>query len=141
MNITLDKLRALIIGFYAWIAAIMCGQTMLDMLYAKLLSSAAGTMDLDPVFSSVSDFFLLPGIFLIFSAPLAIAAAWKPVAARNLLIASALFFSFVFSIPIFFSLFSYGPNDIPLSPWFRLLPQLFGSLLALTGFWRFSSHL
>jgi hypothetical protein len=124
-----DKLRAILIGLYAWIAAVFFGGVLLDILYAKFLMGILGISESTMVFSEVSDTLLFIGFILVISAIAAIAVSWKFWVARNLFIASLLVFSFEFFIPIFFSVVK-TTQDLS---WLRLLINGVASLLALAG--------
>ncbi len=127
MNNNPDRFRSLAAGFYAWISAVLFGGILLDIAYSKALSSITGTAG---AFSFVSDVFLWIGFITVLAALAAIVLSWNSAAARNLLIASLLFFSLEFLIPLFFASFLQNTEGFALGPWLRILPTGIASILA-----------
>ena len=114
-----EKSRFLIVGVYAWVAAVYFGGVFLDMVYANNLKSVLGTSESTLVFSEISDTLLCIGIVMVISAIGAIAVSWKSRVARNIFITSLFAFSFEILIPI---LFSFITNTLELS-WIQTLAQ------------------
>ncbi|HEY6075054.1 MAG TPA: hypothetical protein VIV15_17155 [Anaerolineales bacterium] len=129
------RFRLLIIGFYAWISAVTFGAVLVDIAYSKALFSVDGNAE---AFSAVSDIFLWTGFIIVLSGLAAMVLSWNSAAARNLLIASLLFFSLEFLIPIFIALFIQNIEVFVPGPWLRLLPSGLASILAFAGLQNYS---
>lgn len=95
-----ERFRFLIVGLYAWIASLYFGGILLDMLYVNNLKGILQAPESAKVFSEISDTLLCIGFFMVITAIGAIAVSWKSGMARNLFIASGLFFPLEFLIPI-----------------------------------------
>ena len=75
-------LGPLVVGLYAWSTAISFGMALIDIMYARLVPSAAAA------FSGVADLLLLVSSGTMLLALGAIALSWSSRAARDLLIGS-----------------------------------------------------
>jgi hypothetical protein len=124
-----DRFRFLLVGVYAWVAAVFLGGILLDMQYAKNLKGVLGFSESAMVFSEISDTLLCVGFGMVICAIGAIAVTWKSTTTRNLFIASLLIYFLEFLIPIFSS---FIKNTQELS-WIRLLPSGIASILAFIG--------
>jgi hypothetical protein len=140
MNTSQERLSSLLVAFYPWISTVFFGAVWLDILYANLLSESTSSVDMSAVFSEISDTLLMIGVLVVLAAFLAIATAWKTAIARYLLIASLFFFSLELIVPILFSLFSKGIDDMSISPWVRLLPSGVASVWAMVGLHIYYRH-
>lgn len=125
----IERLRFLVVGLYAWVAAVFWGSILLDMAYANNLKEVLGSSGSSMVFSKISDTLLFIGSIMIITAIAAIAISWKLKIARNLFIASLLAFSFEFSLPILSSFIktTHGYS------WIRPFPGGIASILAFIG--------
>lgn len=128
-----EKFRFLLVGLYAWVAAVYLGGILLDKVYANYLKGILGSSERAMVFSEISDALLCIGFVMVITAIGAIAVSWKLRIARNLFIASLLAFSFEFLIPI---LSSFVRNTQELSR-LRLLPSGIASILAFIGLYKY----
>jgi len=137
MNTSLERLRFLIVGFYAWITTAFFGGVFLDIVYANLLQDSPGTFSNATMFSIVSDVLLCIGVVIIFAAIGAITLSWKSAVVRNLFLASLVIFSFEFLVPVFFSLFFKSTQELPICPWIRLIPSGMASIFANIGLYKY----
>jgi hypothetical protein len=128
-----EKFRFLLVGLYAWMAAVLFGGILLDMVYANMLKDVIGSSQRAMVFSEISDTLLCIGFLMVISVAGAIAVSWKSKIARNLLIASLFAFSFEFMIPMLFSLLQIMQE----LPGIRLLPSAIASILAIIGLYKY----
>jgi transcriptional regulator with XRE-family HTH domain len=80
----------LLIGLYAFAAALSFGFVILDQIYAYLIENQIAASDSAFVFSEVADFLLQFSLLVTLVACIALAAAWAYPRVRNLLLASIL---------------------------------------------------
>ena len=120
---------------YSWALAVFFGMVLLDVVYARLLDRVAGFSARTSVYSSVSDFLLLPGGLVILLALAAIAVSWRVPPARNLLLLSLLVLAGEFVAPVFLFpvLRTDGSAPLGIGPLLRLVPMGLASLFALAG--------
>ena len=128
-----ERFRFLLVGIYAWLAAVFLGGSLLDKVYAIYLKGILGASESTMVFSEISDILLCIGFIMVISAIGAITASWKSKVARNLFIVSLFAFSFEFLIPIL-STFTKNLQDLS---WMRLLPSGLASILAFIGMYKY----
>ena len=128
-----ERFRFLLVGLYAWVAAVFLGGILLDMAYANLLKDVIGFSESAIIFSEISDTLLCIGFVMVISAIGAIAVSWKSRIARYLFIASLLAFSFEFFIPILFTFIKTTPELSGV----RLLPSGIASILAFIGLYKY----
>jgi hypothetical protein len=128
-----ERFRFLLVGLYAWVAAVFLGGILLDMAYANLLKDVIGFSESAIIFSDISDTLLCIGFAFVISAVGAIAVSWKSRIARYLFIASLLAFSFEFFIPILFTFIKTTPELSGV----RLLPSGIASILAFIGLYKY----
>ena len=128
-----ERFRFLLVGLYAWVAAVFFGGILLDMVYANYMKGILESSKSAMVFSEISDTLLCIGFVMVISAIGAIAVSWKSRIARYLFIASLFTFSFEFLIPI---LFSFIKTTQELSG-VRLLPSGIASILAFIGLYKY----
>jgi hypothetical protein len=83
------RLRALLVGFYAWMAAASFGLTALDVVYAGAIRGALGPGSVAVVFNEPADFLLAFGALAMAAGVAALALTWQSPLVRNLLAASA----------------------------------------------------
>jgi hypothetical protein len=131
-----ERSRFLIVGAYAWVAAVYFGGVFLDKVYADHLKSVLGISESSLVFSEISDTLLCIGFVMVISALGAIAVSWKSRVARNIFIASLFAFSFEILIP---TLFSITKTTLELL-WIRPLPSGIASILAFIGMYKYDSR-
>jgi hypothetical protein len=124
------RLRELLAGVYAWIAAVFVGATFLDVMYAGALPKVLDPARSAAIFSDVADALLLVGFAAALAAVGAIAAAWTRPAARNLLIISLLVFGLEFAAPAVMSSLVRIAEAAVIGPWLRILPVGLASILA-----------
>ena len=129
-----DQFRPLIAGFYAWMSALFFGGVLLDIVYSGLLRHSFNNSETALIFSTISDIFLKIVFVTLLAALGAIVVSWNSPSARNLFLASLLFFSFEFLIPVFFSRFIQNAQGLNIGPWLRILPTGTASILAFAGF-------
>lgn len=123
-------LGSLLVGFYAWAAAVSFGLALLDIVYSRLVPSAAAA------FSGVADFLLFVSAVTVLAALAAIGLAWNSAAARNFLIASLAVAVYGLFAPLFLSPFLLQGS--PIGAALRILIGASVSLLALVGLYRYS---
>ena len=137
MNSNQERLRSLVIGFYAWVIAVFFGGILLDIVYSNRLQDILEPLESTTVFSDVADILLLPGFVTVLAAIGAIAFSWHSRAARNLFIASLLFVLFEFLIPVFFFPFIQYVENLNIGSWLRIIPSGLASILAFIGLYKF----
>ena len=128
-----NRIRFLLVGLYAWVAAVLFGGILLDMTYAKLLKDAIGLSERTMIFSDISDTLLLFSFVMLITALGAVLSSWKYRTARYIFVASILAFFFEFLIPLGIPFI----KDAQGLSWIRLLPSGMASILAFIGLYKF----
>ena len=133
MNITLERFRSLVIGFYVWVSTVFFGGILLDIMYSNLSHGVLGTSESTAVFSEVADNLLCIGVIMILAAIGAITFSWNSRIARNLFIASLVILILEFLTPVFFYQFVKNAKELNIGPWLRIIPSGLASVLAFIG--------
>ena len=127
------KYRLLILQLYTWVATVMFGGVLFDMLYANLLKNVIGSAASEVIFSDISDTLLLTSFIMAIIALGAIISSWRSAPVRNMLIASIVVFLFEFFGPISLSFF----KELSTPSWIRLFPSGVASILAYIGLYKY----
>jgi len=122
-------LGPLVVGLYAWAAAVSFGIALIDVVYARLVPEATAA------FSEVADFLLLVSAATVLVALTAIGLSWHSRVARNFLIASLVVSLFGFLAPALLSPFLQDGSA--LGAGIRLVIGGAISILAFIGFHKF----
>jgi len=122
-------LGPLVVGLYAWAAAVSFGIALIDVVYARLVPEATAA------FSEVADFLLLVSAATVLVALTAIGLSWHSRVARNFLIASFVVSLFGFLAPALLSPFLQDGSA--LGAGIRLVIGGAISILAFVGFYKF----
>jgi hypothetical protein len=128
-----ERFRFLLVGLYAWLAAVFLGGILLDVAYANNLRGVLGLSESATVFSEISDTLLCIGLIIIITAIGAIAVTWKSGIARNLFIFSLLLYFLEFLFPIVSSF----TNNLQGLSWIRPLSSGIASILAFLGLYKY----
>ena len=122
----------LVVGVYAWLAAVSFGLVLLDILYAGLVPDAATAL------SEAADFQLLVTSITVLAALGAIGLSWNSRAARNHLISSLAIIFLGFLAYMLLSPFLQDGSS--LGTGIRIILAGSVSVLAFMGFYRFRSN-
>ena len=140
MKVSLDFIRYLLAGLYAWIVSVYFGAILLDIVYSRFASDVLKPSETTAMFSQVADLLIFMGMVTILAAICAIVSSWNLHSARNLFIASILLFASIeFLVPILFSwLIQTVQTNLGLNigTWFRFISSGLSSVLAFAGLWK-----
>ena len=132
LNTLTSIIRPLVVGLYAWLAAISFGLVLLDIVYAGLVPEA--TMAL----SEAADFLLLVNAITVLAALGAIGLSWNSRTARNFLVASLAFI--ILGFLAYMLLSSFLQDSSYLGTGIRVILAGSVSVLAFMGFYNFRSN-
>ena len=125
-------IRHLVVGLYAWLAAVSFGFVLLDIVYAGLVPEA------EVAFSEVADFLLLVNAITILIALGAIGLSWKSQASRNCLVASLAVIILGFLAYVLLSQFLQDSSSLGTGIRITLAGSV--SVLAVMGFYELRSN-
>ena len=125
-------IRHLVVGLYAWLAAVSFGLVLLDIVYAGLVPEAA------VAFSEVADFLLFVNAVTILVALGAIGLSWNSQASRNLLVASLGII--ILGFLAYMLLTQFMQESSSLGTGFRIILAGSVSVLAFMGFYKLRSN-
>ena len=120
----------LVVGLYAWLAAISFGLVLLDIIYARLVPEEATAL------SEAADFLLLVDVITVLVALGAIGLSWNSRAARYFLVASLAVTILGFLAYMLLSPFLQESSS--LGTGIRIILAGSVSVLAFMGFYKYS---
>jgi hypothetical protein len=131
-NTSTGIIGPLVVGVYAWLAAVSFGLVLLDIVYYGLVPDAATAL------SEAADFQLLVNSITVLAALWAIGLSWNSRTARNFLISSLAIIFLGFFVYMLLSPFLQDGSS--LGTGIRILLSGSVSVLAFIGFHRFCSN-
>jgi len=132
-----SRLGSLVIGVYGWVVTVFFGGVLLDIAYSQLLLGNPEFSERKLAFSVISDLLLMISGVVIVTAIGAIAFAWEARISRNLFAASLMIFLFGLLIPVIFSPFIQGAQNVSFGPYLRLLLNGSASIITFVGLYTF----
>jgi hypothetical protein len=130
LNTSTRIIRPLVVGLYAWLAAISFGLVLLDIVYARVVPEEATAL------SEAADFLLLVDVITVLVALGAIGLSWNSRAARYFLVASLAVTILGFLAYMLLSPFLQESSS--LGTGIRIILAGSVSVLAFMGFYKYS---